>query len=200
MNDNNTRPRNEVEREPDPVYALMMDALDGELTASRQAELAAHLRARPDLAREWQAWQAVDHLFRSTPALAPAADFTQRTLALLPDPRQRLWVLAGLYASLLIIGLVPIIFLIWIAVAIAPLVAQPAILRSLGQFLGQALRLTQVVVEAILVGAGQFIGERPVVLVWFVAMGGAVALWGGVYRQLTSPLLQRNGSTVSSGP
>ena len=68
------------QEEPDEVFTLMMDALDGELADDGWAELEAHLRARPDLAREWRAWQAVDTLFQTAPVLMPAVDFTQRTL------------------------------------------------------------------------------------------------------------------------
>ena len=104
-----------MEKIEENAYSLMMEALDGELSATGWAELESHLRVRPELAQEWQALQAIDQLFRSTPALSPAADFTQRTLARLPNRRTRLWFVASLYVLLLVVGLIPVLFIGWLA-------------------------------------------------------------------------------------
>ena len=76
-----------MEEREENIYTMMMEALDGELSETGLNELESHLRVRPDLAREWVALQAIDRLFRNSPILSPAVDFTQRTLARLPNRR-----------------------------------------------------------------------------------------------------------------
>ncbi|HEX6384541.1 MAG TPA: zf-HC2 domain-containing protein, partial [Anaerolineae bacterium] len=99
--------------EHDEIYTMMMDALDGELSASNRIELESHLRACPPCAREWQALLAIDMLFRQTPALRPAADFAQRTLARLPNRRYRIWAIMAVYVLLLLSGMLPLFLGVW---------------------------------------------------------------------------------------
>lgn len=170
--------------ETEDVYTLMMEALDGELSEAGWAELESHLRARPDLAREWAAMQAIDTLFRQTPALRPAADFTQRTVARLPHARQRLWVSLIIYLLLLASGLIPLGVIAWLLLRIGPALAHPALLRGLWQAGGELLGLAQLIIGALLRGAGEFVAQQPAVWAGFLLMVGAIALWGGVYNRL----------------
>jgi anti-sigma factor RsiW len=181
-----------MEEIDETVYALMMEALDGELTDSGLTELEAHLRVRPDLSREWQAMQAIDRLFRSTPALSPAADFTQRTLARLPNRRVRLWFVAAVYLLLLLVGLIPVVLLGWLAVQFAPALFEPAIVRTLVQAGSQLVSVIGAVLLALALGAGNYIRQQPLILVSLLVMLGAVAMWSGIYRQLVSAPYRRS--------
>lgn len=168
----------------DEVFTLMMDALDGELSEAGWAELESHLRARPELEREWQAMRAVDTLLRSAPMLRPAVDLSQRTLARIPDSRQRLWAGVILYLLVLLSGLIPLGAVAWLALQIFPAVGEPAFVRGLWQAGGEFVRLAQVVLSALLKGSGELLSEQPVVLGWFSVMAGLVALWAGIYGRL----------------
>jgi anti-sigma factor RsiW len=172
-------------QEEEVVYALMMDALDGELSASRWDELQAHLRTHPHLAQEWQAWQAVDQLLHATPALAPAADFTERTLARLPNLAQRRAVLGTLYTMLLILGALPVIGLAWISFLLLPLLTATGPLGGVVTFAASLLTVAQVVVKAAVGSTIDFVAQYPYVLGWLFVMAGLVFLWNGVYQQLT---------------
>ena len=170
--------------ETEDLYTMMMDALDGELAEAEQAELESHLRARPQLAREWEAMRMVDALFTSTPLLQPAADFAQRTVARLPGSRQRL--LAGVLIYLLVLasGIIPLIALGWITVQLVPTLGQPALFRSLAQGAAEFARLLGVVLDALLDGAGQLVGQQPTVAAGLLLMVSVVLLWFGVYNRL----------------
>ncbi|MFQ5436111.1 MAG: anti-sigma factor family protein, partial [Anaerolineae bacterium] len=115
----------------DDTYALMMDALDGELATDGKLELEAHLRACPECHEEWRALLAVDQLFRQTPAISPAAGFTQRTLARLPNRKYRVWALGTIYALLLLAGAMPMMIGGWAITRLGPVVNQPVLVRSL---------------------------------------------------------------------
>jgi len=163
---------------------LMMDALDGELAVEQQAELEAHLRACPTCKHEWQAILAIDTLFRQTPMLSPAADFTQRTLARLPNRRLRLWVISLIYGLLLLSGILPILIGLWAYNNLVPVISQPAFINSAIQVLDKGLSVTGAVITALLKGLGEFVAQQPAVFGWLLVMAGIVILWSGVYRQL----------------
>jgi len=166
------------------VYALMMEALDGELSESGWAELESHLRARPRLAHEWEAMRAVDALFRSSPVLYPAVDLSRRTVAQLPDPRQRLYAGIIIYIMLLASGLIPLGAIAWIAVQVFPALTQPAFVRGLWQAGVEFAGMLQLMIAAMLNGAGEFVREQPIVLAWFMVIVGIIILWAGVYNRL----------------
>lgn len=172
------------------LYALMMEALDGELSEAEVAHLESHLRARPRLAREWEAMRAVDALFRSSPVLQPAVNFRQQTLARLPHSRQRLYAGVILYLMVLASGLIPLAAIGWIAIQFIPVLGQPAFWRSLWQGAVESASLLQVMVTALFNGAGELLREQPIVLAWLVVLVGIVALWAGVYNRL---VLQSRG-------
>lgn len=172
------------------VYAMMMEALDGELAAADWVELEAHLRARPELAREWRLLQSIDGLLRETPALAPAADFVQRTLVRLPDGRQRLWALTTAYLLLLVGGLLPLAAIIWFVTVFGDTLVQPGLWRGLAHTLSAVVNVAQTVLSGawqVLAAIGQQASEQPGIWGWLFVMIGLVMLWRGVYQQLMQP-------------
>ena len=172
--------------EHDEIYTMMMDALDGELSAHDHVELESHLRACPLCNREWQALLAIDTLFRQTPALGPAADFTQRTLARLPNRRYRLWVISAIYILLLLSGALPLLLVAWVVSQFGPMITEPAAIPDLVATIDRTLQLTGTVLRALLSGVGEFLIQQPAVLGWLLVMAGFVFLWSGIYRQLVS--------------
>ncbi len=172
--------------EHERVYMLMMDALDGELATEQQAEMESHLRACPACRQEWQAILTIDTLFRQTPMLSPAAGFTQRTVARLPNRRARLWAISVIYVLLLLSGILPILLVVWAANSIVPMLSQPAFLDSARQLLAQGVQLVGVVMTALFKGFGELIVQQPAVLGGLLVLAGTVFIWNGVYQQLVS--------------
>ena len=172
--------------EHEKFHILMMDALDGELAAEAQTELESHLRACPACRREWHAILAIDTLFRQAPMLSPAAGFTQRTVALLPNRRARLWAISIIYVLLLLSGILPILLVIWAANTVIPFVSQPAFIESVQQLWSQGVRLIGVVSGALFKGLGELIVQQPAIVGWLLVLAGMVFVWNGVYRQLVS--------------
>jgi len=174
--------------EHEEIAPLMMEALDGELAEERQRDLEAHLQSCEACAREWQAIQAIHKLFLQAPLLSPAADFTQRTLARLPNRRLRIYVTGAIYGLLLISGVVPLLVFIWLASQFAPIWNQPAFVGGLMQAGEQIWQLGQAVLNAGwqgLADLGALVGQQPAILGWLFLMIGVVFLWSGVYSQLT---------------
>jgi len=174
--------------EHEEITPLMMEALDGELPAERQRELEAHLMGCESCSREWQAIQAIHQLFLQAPILSPAADFTQRTLARLPNRRLRILVTGSIYSLLLVSGVIPLAIFIWLALQFAPALNQPAFVGGLLQAGGQALQLGRAALGACWQGLGTLgegLGQQPAIIGWLLVMIGVVFLWGGVYSQLT---------------
>lgn len=168
-----------MEMEHDEIYVLMMDALDGELTAEDQAELESHLRACPPCMREWQAMMAIDSLFRQTPALSPAADFTQRTIARLPNRQARIWAMGTIYISLLTIGLLPLGLMLMAIVAI-----NSGFFAGAAEAVNTGLTFVGIMLRAVSKGTGEIIVQNPAIVGWLLVMVGIVFVWNGVYRQL----------------
>ena len=165
--------------EHDKYYALMMDALDGELAAEQAFELESHLRACPPCRQEWEAVLAIDTLFRQTPALSPAADFTQRTVARLPNRKLRLWALGLVYSALWLAGILPVL----VVVTMVTLLAGGS-LAGFAEAAQRGLSVAVTVLEALGNGLGQLAGQYPAVWGLLFVMVGLVLLWNGVYRQL----------------
>ncbi|MCL4266632.1 MAG: zf-HC2 domain-containing protein [Anaerolineae bacterium] len=177
--------------EHEDFYGLMMDALDGELLADEQTLLESHLRACPDCMREWQAISAIDALFRRSPMLSPAADFTQRTLARLPNRRVRLWLMGLVYVALMVAGLLPVLVVVGTAVLLAASLGEPAAVNSGLQLLTRGIQLMGAVAGALLNGAARLIIDQPSIMGWMLVMVGIVFLWSGVYRQMLNVSAQR---------
>lgn len=174
----------EERMEQEELYALMMEALDGELSETGLAELESHLRARPRLAREWEAMRAVDALFRSSPVLQPAVNFRQQTLARLPGSRQRLYAGVIIYLMILVSGLIPLAAAVWVAVQLLPALTQPALLRSLWQGGIEFVGLVQLMFSAFFGGVGEFVREQPDIFAWGFLLVAIIALWVVVYSRL----------------
>lgn len=170
--------------EHEEVIVLMMDALDGELSAAGEAELAAHLRARPDLAAEFERMRAVDRLLREAPPVAPPAGFVQRTVRRLPATRQRLWMGVFVYALFMAAGLIPLAGLAWLAVQVIPAVGQPAMWAGLWQAVLALLTAAGVILRALGAGATELVAEQPAVIGWLLLMVLVVVAWGGVFNRL----------------
>jgi anti-sigma factor RsiW len=168
----------------DRYYLMMMDALDGELAADEHTELEAHLRACPDCSREWRTLTAIELLFRQTPILMPAIDFAGRTLARLPNRQARRAALGGLYTILLLSGIVPLFFAIFLVARYAPVLSSPALLGGVWSSLAGMGRAASTVIQALMVGAGHFVVEQPMLIGWFIILAGLVFLWGGVLQRL----------------
>ncbi len=174
----------EEHMDQEEIYALMMEALDGELSQTGVAELEFHLRARPRLAREWEAMRAVDALFRSAPMLQPPVNFRQQTLARLPAPRQRLYLGIIVYFMVLASGLIPLAALALLALQFVPVFLEPVFWRSLWQGALEFGGLLRLMATAFVGGAAEVVRQQPQVLAWLVALTGVIALWAGVYGKL----------------
>lgn len=171
--------------EHEEIFSLMMDALDGELLDDTKHDLEIHLRACPPCSREWQALSAIDRLFRSTPALSPAADFAQRTVALLPSRRARLWAISAIYGLILLSGLIPVLLGVFLIGRLGPILSQPALVQSVLQSVQSTTQVGQTILSALLNSAGEALLQQPTIIGWLMVMVGVVFLWGGVYRQLS---------------
>ncbi len=168
----------------DDIFALMMDTLDGEASEHQARDLETHLRACPECNREWRALVAIDTLFRQTPALSPAADFVQNTLARLPNRRMRIWAISTIYGAALLGGLIPLALLVLLANRLMPVLRQPALVQSIIESLQATHRTTGTVLAALANGAGEAIVQQPVYVGWILVVAGIIFLWGGVYRRL----------------
>ena len=180
--------------EHEETYLLMMDALDGELAEAQNLELEVHLRACPSCLQEWQALLAVHTLLQQTPALSPAVDFAQRTLARLPNRRVRIWTLTAIYALLLLGGILPIALGVVLAFVLRPVLSEPTILSSISQSIGQALQVMGTIAAALLAGLGEMIVQQPAIVGWLLVLLGIISIWGGISRQL---IFQTNSQQIS---
>ncbi len=174
--------------EHEEIFTLMMAALDGELEVGRREELGDHLDGCASCRREWQAILAIHQLFMTTPALSPAANFAQRTLARLPDTRYRLRMMGVIYVTLLLGGFLPPSLVAWIIWQFGPALNRPALVRGLVQAGKHLSEFGEAVFSACWQGLsdlGQLVGQQPAIVGLLLVMLGAVLLWGGVYNQLT---------------
>ncbi|MEM7119446.1 MAG: anti-sigma factor [Chloroflexota bacterium] len=173
-----------MEQEHENIYALMMDALDDSLAEPDKQELEAHLHICSDCLREWHALVAVETLLRNTPALAPAADFTQRTLARLPNRRYRVWAISTIYVLLLLCGIVPMLLGVWAFFRLVPVLNQPALFEGIQQSIQTTMQLVGTVLGALFNGLGEIVTQQPATLGWLLVIVGVISLWGGVLREL----------------
>ena len=175
--------------EHEQYYYMMMEALDGELDAEQETVLGSHLQACSQCAHEWHALAAIDRLFRQAPALAPAADFAQRTLARLPDRRYRVGLISVVYGLLLLSGIVPLILVMMAVTQYGDVISQPSVVRSLMESMGMVMQVMSTAVGAIFKVLGTATLQNPAVLGLLLVMVGVIFVWSGVYRQLLgSPL------------
>ena len=172
--------------EHEEIFTLMMDALDGELAENGEQELEVHLRACPECTREWQVLLAIDRLVRHAPALSPAAGFTQRTIARLPNRKARVWAISTIYGLVLLSGLIPLLIGILAINKLGPILSQPSLVQSVLQSVQTTVHVAGTILAALLSSAGEVIMQQPTLIGWLLVMMGIVFLWGGVYRQLST--------------
>lgn len=173
--------------EHENAYALMMDALDGELVDdANKRMLEAHLSACPTCLREWRALLAIEKLLREAPMLEPAADFALRTIARLPSARKRRWAMGALYLLLLLGGALPLLLGLWLAGRLALLSQQPGLLPSLWVSIAKSVQVVGTVIGALFNSAGELLVQQPTIIGWLLVMAGIVFVWSGVVRQLVS--------------
>lgn len=165
-------------------FTMMMDALDGELAAADRSALEAHLRACPACQREWNTLLTIDTLFRQSPLLSPAADFAERTIALLPSRRARMGALTALYGVLLLSGLIPLAIAGFFIARYTPVISQPALVQRLLDTLGNIARVFVTVLGALGDGAARVASEQPALIGTILVLMGIVFLWGGVFQRL----------------
>jgi len=168
----------------DKYYGLMMDALDEALSAENRVLLDLHLTDCATCRREWHTLVAIDRLLHQAPMLSPAAGFTQRTLARLPNHRYRIWLMGLLYSLLLFSGLLPLLAGAWLVQRAAPTLLDPALFWTIWQALVGIGQLVATVLNALLLGLGQAVAEQSAVTGLLLIMIGTIFLWGGIYRQL----------------
>ena len=142
---------------------------------------------------------AVEELFRATPALQPAADVTQRTIARLPSRTLRPWLLSLIYFVLLLSGLLPLVAVgvaIWI---LGPALNEPVLLQGLGQSAAEVWQVGGALAGAfgqIVSHFGLLIGQQPALMGTLLMMIGVIVLWNGVYQQIVGPLRPAQAWTV----
>lgn len=175
-----------MEQEHDYAYALMMDALDGELTEGSKLELELHLQMCADCLREWHALVAIETLLRTTPALAPAAGFTQRTLLRLPNRRYRIWALTVIYLVLLLCGFVPMVLGAWAMTRLIPVLNQPVIINGVLQSVTKFMQVLGTILTALFSGLGEIVAQQPAALGWLLVVVGVISVWSGLLRELMS--------------
>ena len=170
------------------IQNLMMESLDRELAVEQRTEMDAHLQDCPSCAREWHLILAVHELLQEAPMLGPAADFAQRTVALLPNTKYRIYAMAAVYGILLLVGFIPLAVVAWFGLQFIPALGQPVLVQGMLQAGGQILSLIEAVLGAFWQGLGNLgdiLGQQPALLGWSLVLLGIVFLWGGVYSQLT---------------
>lgn len=164
----------------DTVYALMMDALDGMLSAAGREQLNQQLAAHPQLAQEWAALQAVDTLFIQSPIISPNIDLTVVTLKRLPNLRIRRWLTGIIYSFVLLSGFIPFALIVWLLGSWGLFAAEPV--ENAAQLAAAFLNA----LAQILTSMGDYLGDQPGVIGWIMVMIGSIVLWGGLFRQLVT--------------
>lgn len=157
-------------REEDNVYALMLDALDGELTAAQEEELASYFQKYPDLATEFELMgeNTFDFATVQVSLASPSALFVEETIAYLPNLRLRRYVMASLAILLMVATVLPVAGLL--------LLLANASLELVEVFVSG---LAQLVYEA-----GYSVLTQPVFIAIIGFMLGSILLWSTMYRRL----------------
>lgn len=164
------------------IQTLMLDALDRDLTAEESAMLGDYLRQHPDTAHEWQAMLAVDTLFRLTPLIAPPPYLAARIVRHLPNTAYRRWFTGSLFVGLLLVGIAPVLILVWALNQSGGLAAG---LEPVATSLTQLAQLFRALLGAFVAMLEDVVVQQPVVLGWLALMLGVILTWGTVYRQIS---------------
>lgn len=169
------------------IYALMMDALDGEISENDSAELQQYLAYNADMAREWRAMQAIDTLFRQAPLMAAPAGFAERAMARIPKPAERLRFMSIFYLILLFAGLVPMLAGAVIFGNTGNILQSMPYLRDLIVSGTQVFQMLDTVLTALFAFSSTTISANPSVLGWVALLGGFVLVWRNMYQFLLTP-------------
>ena len=165
----------------DEAYALMMDALDGELSTGQERELRRYLQTYPALEAEWRSMQVVDSWLTDAPVVEPTADFTEQTMLRLPNLYLRRWAVAISFALVLILGMVPIL-----GMAVAMTAFSNNDLASSLQYLSQFTAIVADALVQVLASWGSVMAQNPAAIGMLLLMTGAITLWSGVYNQMVN--------------
>lgn len=165
---------------PAQIEQLMMDALDGTLSASERKKLRAYLDAHPEERALFARMQGVDVLLRATPKQAPPPALKHSVMAALPHRRIEAatlrWtqiVFLIVFASL--IGMLMVAGLVAVYGAIAPLISISAAL-SITAFLREVAAVGLSIIGAGLDICRVFFSHPMAWLAMLIALG-IVALW-----------------------
>lgn len=156
------------------AFALMMDALDGVLDDSDSAELDQYLNHHPNMAAEWDSLQTIDHLFRASPPASVPVNFTERTLARLPNPRARRIFMSMFFILLFLGGLVPILLGVFTF-------AQGGF-DAIGGNLNGGFQVIQVLIIGLSSALRSLISNQPIVYAWLATMLLSILIWAQTYR------------------
>ena len=164
------------------AFALMMDALDGVLDETDSAELNTYLAYHPDLAMEWDALQAVDQLLRTAPPAAAPVNFSEQTLARLPNPRARRIFMATLFVLMLLGSLIPIAFGIY--------TLSQGGFSTVGIDLSGGFQILRVLLIGVASALRSLTTTQPVIYAWLATMLLSILLWAQTYRNaMRQPIL-----------
>lgn len=171
---NETKPQDEREY----IEALMMDALDGNLSKAGERELNKYLAADPALASELESLQGVDLLFSTIEMAEPPAQFVENTMANLPRPTFNRWLVGISTALVMVLALTPVVLGVYLFNNVP---AQETTLQLTRSFLEG---MAQLVVSLI-----QIIADQPLSLIVPGVMVGSIFLWVSLYRRMVGSLV-----------
>ena len=156
------------------AFALMMDALDGVLDDAESTKLNQYLSNHPDLANEWEALQSVDLLLRASPPVAAPVNFTERTLARLPNPRARR-IFMGFFFLLLLLGsILPIAFGIF--------TYSEGGFSEISTNLAGTFQVLRVVLIGVTSSIRSLVITQPMIYAWLATMLLSILVWAQTYR------------------
>ncbi|MEM8863784.1 MAG: hypothetical protein AAGD96_36200 [Chloroflexota bacterium] len=164
------------------LEALMLDALDGNLSKSGERELNKYLENNPALAEELKGMMAVETLFADVGLVEPPKEFVAETIAQLPNLSVRKWATGFVGALVIILGILPIALITFL---FSNMPAQEAILALTESVISS---LAQVVLS--LFG---FVQNQPIALGIPAIMIGSIFLWTITYRRMVGNLIPARG-------
>ena len=171
---------NEMKPPDDREYieALMMDALDGNLSKSGERELNTYLAGNPDMANELAGMQEVNALFADVEMVEPSADFVANTMDMLPRPSTSRWVVGVGFALALFVALAPLAGLTYL---FSNLPAQATVLQLTESILNGLAQLV--------LSFSELASSQPISYLIPIAMVGSILLWAAVYRRTVGAIL-----------
>ena len=188
--------KHDVRVSPAPVDAagaedfmlLMSLALDGLLDGAEEQRFQRCLAEQPQLAAQWQSWQALDSALHAAPAAIPPQDFVAAVeLRLeLAERRRRLWL--GMAIGLTTVVLWGTVLVAAASAGAFVLVNQASWLSDLVRMLAYGSAAISSWIDSILRSLGAVLGTpqaRSFVLLYVVATAGILAGWLHLLRRST---------------